>query len=244
MDSISNALNLIKQFKPKTYYMDTTNRYGMNFSSKHQLGFLAQDVEQILPELVNQTQKLADIDSTGNVIHPAITYKALNYIEFIPLLLKGIQEQSRTIDSLKTKTTKQDSINRSLQNQLNNLSNIINQCCSSHIPPQNNITAPIGKSDVSNTDVTLTDVQAVVLSQNVPNPYSEQTTISYFLTDDVGKAQMLFYNNDGKLIQSVELTQRGQGQLNVFAQDLTSGMYSYTLVVDGRIFATKKMVKQ
>ena len=55
---------------------------------------------------------------------------------------------------------------------------------------------------------------------------------------------MLFYNNDGKLIQSVELTQRGQGQLNVFAQDLTSGMYSYTLVVDGRIFATKKMVKQ
>ena len=172
VDSISNALNLIKQFKPKTYYMDTTNRYGMNFSSKHQLGFLAQDVEQILPELVNQTQKLADIDSTGNVIHPAITYKALNYIEFIPLLLKGIQEQSRTIDSLKTKTTKQDSINRSLQNQLNNLSNIINQCCSSHIPPQNNITAPIGKSDVSNTDVTLTDVQAVVLSQNVPNPYS------------------------------------------------------------------------
>ncbi len=34
---------------------------------------------------------------------------------------------------------------------------------------------------------------------------------------------MLFYNNQGKLIQSTELIQKGKGVLNVFANDLTSG---------------------
>jgi hypothetical protein len=46
------------------------------------------------------------------------------------------------------------------------------------------------------------------------------------------------------LIQSVELIQKGKGILNVFASDLSSGIYTYTLVVDGQITETKKMVKQ
>ncbi len=249
IDSITNGLSIIKQLKPKKYFMDTTNIYGMNFSNKQQLGFLAQDVEQIMPQLVFQSNKGADLDTAGNIIHPSVTYKALNYIEFIPLLTRGIQEQSKTIDSLKTKTTKQDSINAYLQSEINTLTNMINSCCNAnnnHAPIENN-NGNGNNNDKSKTtfiDVTLQDGQSVVLSQNDPNPYSEQTIIGYFLPDNVGKAQMLFYNAGGKLIQSVELTQRGQGQLNVFAQDLTNGLYTYTLVVDGKIAATKKMVKQ
>ncbi len=75
--STSNNLSLLKQLHPKSYDFDTTNVYGMNFSSKHQLGFLAQEVEQIVPDLVNTFTKPADLDSTGNVIHQSITYKAL-----------------------------------------------------------------------------------------------------------------------------------------------------------------------
>ena len=48
---------------------------------------------------------------------------------------------------------------------------------------------------------------------------------------------------NGKLIKSVELTQRGNGALTVFAENLSDGLYTYTLVVDGKIFATKKMEK-
>ena len=55
---------------------------------------------------------------------------------------------------------------------------------------------------------------------------------------------MLFYNVAGKLIRSIELTDRGKGRLNVFASDLTNGIYTYTLVADGKIIETKKMVKQ
>lgn len=87
-------------------------------------------------------------------------------------------------------------------------------------------------------------VQPVVLEQNVPNPFAEQTTINYTLPDNATKAEMLFYNSQGKLIQSVELTQKRKGQLNVFANDLSSDIYTYTLVVDGKIVESKKMIKQ
>lgn len=90
----------------------------------------------------------------------------------------------------------------------------------------------------------LKDGQSIVLEQNVPNPFAEQTSINYFLPDNTSKAQILFYNASGKLIQSVELTQKGKGSLTVFASDLSNGIYTYTLVVDGKIIETKKMVKQ
>ncbi|HYG50248.1 MAG TPA: T9SS type A sorting domain-containing protein, partial [Flavobacteriales bacterium] len=69
-------------------------------------------------------------------------------------------------------------------------------------------------------------------------------TITYALPTGVQKAQMLFYNADGRLINSVDLdNKQGKGQLNVFANDLTNGVYTYTLVVDGKIIDTKRMVK-
>lgn len=84
----------------------------------------------------------------------------------------------------------------------------------------------------------------MILLQNQPNPFAEKTSINYYLPDNIGKAEILFYNAQGKLIQSVELIQKGKGTLNVFASDLSSGVYTYTLVVDGKIIETKKMVKQ
>ena len=257
IDSITNATSIIKQLKPRSFFLDTTNIYGINFTKKQQMGFIAQDVELILPALVTQQHKPAMVDSLGNIVKPGVTFKALNYEEFIPLLTRGIQEQSKIIDSSNTASKKAiDSLkatNTSLQNQINTLTNLINSCCNAnnnHAPINNNGNGNGNNNDKSNTsfiDVTLQDGQSIVLSslsQNDPNPYSENTTINFFLTDDVQKAEMLFYNAGGKLIQSVELNQRGNGAVSVYAADLSKGMYSYTLVIDGKIFATKKMVKQ
>ena len=127
--------------------------------------------------------------------------------------------------------------NDSIQDyRLTILENAVNECCNNR---SMNIT-----NGTSSIDVELKDGQNIVLEQNTPNPFAEQSTINYFLPDNVVKAQMLFYNIQGKLIQSVELTEKGKGSLNVFAQDLSNGIYTYTLVVDGKVFETKKMVKQ
>ena len=43
-------------------------------------------------------------------------------------------------------------------------------------------------------------------------------------------------------MKEVEITKTGSGQLNVYAQDLSSGIYTYTLVADGVTIDSKKMV--
>ena len=240
IDSIPSALNIINQLDPKSFYFDTTNVYGMNFSDKKQYGLIAQDVELVLPELVSNLNKIEERDSLGNIITASVSYKALNYNAFITILIKGMQEQQSKIDSLNDENDEHDSINASLQNQINLLADMINSCCSSHSMQTNNNS----NTSVTSQNLDLKDDQSIVLEQNVPNPFAEQTTINYFLPDNVVKAQMLFYNAQGKLIQSVDLNERGKGNLNVFASDLSNGIYTYTLVADGKVVETKKMVKQ
>jgi hypothetical protein len=174
-----------------------------------------------------------------------------------------IQAMQTTDSTLKIKLLAQDSMITSLQNQLNQLASAITDCCNNNgnnghgnnlnqsgtnNSEQNN-RSMFANDGISQRGTTLTDVELsnkniVVLNQNVPNPFAEQTAINYSLPDNTVKGQMLFYNAQGKLIQSTELTQKGRGTLNVFASDLSSGIYTYTLVVDGKIIETKKMVKQ
>lgn len=214
IDSITNASGIIAQLQPKQFWFDTTNTYNMRFSSSKQYGLIAQDVETIMPELVEMRTKPAEYDSAGNVVVQSVSYKTLNYNAFIAILIQGLQEQQTQIDSL--------------QSQISN-------CCSSNARTS-------GQAN-SEQDVTLTNVNSIVLNQNVPNPFAEQTTITYHLPESVVKAQMLFYDAQGKLIKAVDLESRGAGQLNVFADDLSNGIYSYALVADGQVIDTKQMVK-
>jgi len=92
-------------------------------------------------------------------------------------------------------------------------------------------------------NVNLSDRNAIVLNQNVPNPFAESTVITFSIPASVQKAQIHFYDGQGKLINSVDVLERGNGQLNVFANDLSTGVYTYSLVADGQIVATKRMVK-
>lgn len=78
--------------------------------------------------------------------------------------------------------------------------------------------------------------------QNVPNPFAEQTSISYFIPENTESAQMLFTDLSGKEIKTVDL-ETGNGVMTVFASNLSSGQYQYTLFVDGKVYGTKKMVK-
>ncbi len=214
IDTISNALRTVQILQPRTFFFDTLNADGMVFSSNRQYGLVAQDVEVVLPELVVESTRPAIYDTAGQVVFPAVTYKSLNYNAFIAILMKGMQEQQLQIDSLQTQ---------------------ISNCCISNARTQN------PNSNV--TEVTLNNSENIVLNQNVPNPFAEQTIITYYLPESVVKAQLLFYDAAGKLIKSVDLNGRGEGQVNVFADDLSNGIYSYALVADGQIADSKKMIK-
>jgi hypothetical protein len=215
-----SALSKVKGFRAVSYeWIDKkdTAMYGTQY------GFTAQQIERIVPDLVKT-------DSAGK--------KILSYNGVIAFLTKAMQEQQGTIDSLRNVTSQIDSI----KNTLNQLATALNSCCNN----TSRYTTNGGNSDKGATsiDVDLSDADIVVLNQNIPNPFAEQTTITYNIPKSANVAQILFYDINGRQIKAVDITKKGHGQLNVYANDLTNGVYSYTLIVDGKIIDTKKMVKQ
>ncbi|HLP11089.1 MAG TPA: tail fiber domain-containing protein [Flavobacteriales bacterium] len=259
IDTLGNALSIINQLKPKTFTYKQTSYPSMSLPGGLQYGFIAQDVEIILPELVNNEIHPPKYDSAGTLLYAPVNYKGMEYTQLVPIIVKAMQEQNVTIDSLQEQNNNLDSIVEALNNKndeqdsiiqdlndrltaLENCINALNLCEGPSLLPTNNTNG--NNTNNTATAVELSDAQSIVLDQNVPNPFAEQTTITYSLNEGVQKAQMLFYNAEGKLINSQELTTRaGKSQLNVFANDLSNGVYTYTLVVDGRIIDTKRMVK-
>lgn len=248
IESIDNANDIIDQLNPSSFYFDTIDNHGFNFSSKKQYGFIAQEVEQILPELVTNVTKPADYDSVGNIINPVYDYKSLNYNAFIGILTQAVKEQQNEIEQ-------KDSLIDGLTDQVNDLNTRLSQlenCLSALLPTLCNMNQQavqqtpqeIQRQLKERLQVSLSDKNTIVLSQNVPNPFAEQTVIEYSIPENVQTAQIHFYNAQGKLIQTVDLNERGNGELTVFANDLSSGIYTYSLVADGKVVATKKMMKK
>ena len=50
-------------------------------------------------------------------------------------------------------------------------------------------------------------------------------------------------NFKGTILKTVDINETGEGQINVFAAGLSSGNYTYTLVADGKVIDSKKMLK-
>ena len=104
--------------------------------------------------------------------------------------------------------------------------------------------AALLKDQLVQMDVLLSKTNTVVLNQNVPNPFSESTVITYSIPKAFGKAQIIFSTITGEVIKIADIKSSGKGQVNVFANDISSGIYTYTLVIDGKQIETKKMIKQ
>lgn len=195
-----------------------------NFDSKTHIGFIAQELKKVFPELINEDEK-------GNL--------TVDYMGMLPILLEAIKDQSKQIKessdsniALQQQLTDLKNQNQTLQARMDKLEDLINSCCS--------VGAKVGTTQ----NVDLSDKNVIVLNQNVPNPFAESTIITYNIPSDFIKAQIIFSTTEGKIIKAIDIKEKGNSRLNVYANDLSSGMYSYSLVIDGKVVDTKKMVKQ
>ncbi len=225
------GLEFIKKLRPVTYQMNTNaiddfviQNMPDSVKTAHQQGMdFAGSSAMVHSGFIAQEVEQAAQDAVFNssiVHHPANDTDpySLAYAEIVVPLVKAVQELSKTVDSLQTAMA---------------------TCC------QQTKSMHLNNSQSNNSkDVELSNKNIVVLDQNVPNPFAEQTVISYFLPDNVSHAQIIFLGQSGKLIKVVDLTEKGKGQINVFANDLSNGTYTYSLIVDGKTVETKKMVKQ
>lgn len=53
---------------------------------------------------------------------------------------------------------------------------------------------------------------------------------------------MLFTDQNGRVIKRAEIMERGNGSITVYAYNLSEGIYTYTLIADGKVVESKSMV--
>lgn len=87
VSSISNPLQKVLQLRGVTFDWKTKEFPARSFSENRSLGFIAQEVEKVLPEIV-QTENTSE------------GYKSVQYDKVVALLVEAIKEQQKQIDSL------------------------------------------------------------------------------------------------------------------------------------------------
>ena len=102
---LTDAINIIKKFTVYTYRFKVDEYPNLGEDINH-FGFMSQDVEQFVPELVKE--KDWDLLNTQPnekdkfiEYKPFIRAKAINYIEVIPILVQAMKEQEIIIEDLK-----------------------------------------------------------------------------------------------------------------------------------------------
>jgi hypothetical protein len=85
--------------------------------------------------------------------------------------------------------------------------------------------------------------QITELFQNYPNPFNPTTSISYTL-NQAGQVELSIYNLNGQLVSTLinGSQDKGSHKVEFRADDLTSGMYIYSLKVDGKTVQSRKMM--
>ncbi len=93
----------------------------------------------------------------------------------------------------------------------------------------------------STTGLSAVKATGNVLYQNTPNPFKEQTTIRFSLADDVQDAAICIFDMTGKTIKKLPLS-LGMDCVSVGGYELGEGMFLYSLIVNGQVIDTKRMV--
>ena len=232
---VDNAMSIINKLKPKNYEFktDDTKFTSFNLPKGRHYGLIAQEVQQILPNIVKETPQEINMSVDQPVIPQDATGKdggsvqqapkpetkkketmnlmGVNYTELIPIMIKGMQEQDAKIEAL-----------TQLVNQL-----------------QSQQATAVASNTSSATAATLSNAS---IDQNIPNPLSNSTTIRYNIPANSTKAQLVVNDNSGNTVKQIQLANKGNGTVTLETSQLSSGTYSYTLFVDGKVIETRKMV--
>jgi hypothetical protein len=84
----------------------------------------------------------------------------------------------------------------------------------------------------------------VILEQNNPNPFSNETKINYYIPSDFkGQAELMLSDEKGStIIQKLEACIGKPCSITISADGLNTGVYIYALLLDGKIIKSQKMM--
>ncbi len=241
IQSEENVMDRILALKPSTYkFKQNEELEEMHLPGELQHGFIAQELEEVFPELVHERvqylgqDKLNDAlrsgDMTGVKEPVEYKYKSVNYISLIPVLTAGIQEQAAVIETQEQINAEQAAQIETQQAEIADL--------------KARLDALEGRTGQAQTKVDgmLGEDFANVLYQNTPNPFNSQTRIRYELAEGTQAAEILVFDMNGRQLRAYTDLQAGDNSLVIEGSELEAGMYFYSLIVNGAEVATKRMI--
>jgi trimeric autotransporter adhesin len=177
-------------------------------------GFVAQDVEKAADSL---NFVFSGIDKPKDA---AQSFYGLRYGDFVPPLVKAVQELSASSNS-------KDSVINAMQETVDSLRNAYGT-----LQAQINALKAMVQAQKS----------AASLDQNAPNPFIGATIIGYNIPQGASSAQMQISDVTGKVLAVIPLSGRGPGVITADVSGYAAGTYNYSLIVDGRLVSTRKMI--
>ena len=216
---ILNISSYSYRFKPSDEF---------NFSKTKSYGFKAQEIKQHIPELVTHNGK----------------FHLVNYNGFIPFLTQGIQEHETRIEALEQNLAKEKDAeierlrneNNELKNRIASIEEQLSKIC--NLPCFQNDAESIKNSTINTGKLE----DAPLLEQNEPNPFDQTTIIRYYIPESAQRTNIVVKNMDGKTVGDFNITEKGHGSIQVNSGLLSAGSFYYSLIIDGSVIDTKKMI--
>jgi hypothetical protein len=107
---------------------------------------------------------------------------------------------------------------------------------------QQQVIASLLQSKPENSETINQFENGLKLYQNSPNPFQRDTKITMEIPQEVNLATLYIYDLQGKTIEKQIITGRGATSVTVEGGRLSSGIYLYTLIGDGKATEVKRMI--
>ena len=94
---------------------------------------------------------------------------------------------------------------------------------------------------IGTTDIEDIDQMEAKLFQNNPNPFSQQTIIKFHIPENTLNSCIYIFDMQGKMQKQYPVT-TAQNSITIDSYELPAGLYLYSLVINGKEVATKRMI--
>lgn len=244
----------VREFIPDVNKILNLELKRYNYKAAHggenDIGLIAEEVVELIPELVFYAPKRTYVGSDGDCLRDSIgnciedkneqQIEGVLYNRLPVYLLALAQAQQDSInelsDELENKNNELEEVNR----RLDDLEALVQNCCSSgQIPAEKKETGYERDPGSFN----LAGMPSFILKQNDPNPFSESTSIKFELPENSKGNKIIIYDNTGRIVNTLELDGLGdKGEVRIYGSDLSTGIYSYSLINNDRIVQSKQMI--
>ena len=212
-----DGLNIINQLRPIKYQYN--GKAGLETKKDH-IGIFAQDLQKAAPYLVEEFVH-EETNEKGELLKQE-TYLKIHDSEIKYLLINAIQEQQANIES-------QRAIIEQLEEELELVKDALK--------------IKSGKNDNNQLlEINGAGTEKAYLGQNAPNPFEGEAIIEYFLPEETSNANIVVFDNTGKIIKELELEEKGAGTIDLKMNEMPSGIYHYSLIINGKTMDSKQMI--